>query len=114
VIAKPNGGQLHLLASHEDCDGRRRLVLVRLRGDAVRGALTQDATWVLTVDKDGGGGGFELSETEKNVHATPTRYHDTMLPARHIVARSRGHPHATPACVHCHQPACACGSDECG
>lgn len=62
-----SAGQLYLLANHEDCHGRRRLVLVRLRGDAAKGTLEQDASWVLRVD--GGGTSsdeFELADNEKN------------------------------------------------
>ena len=64
VIARP-GGELFLLANHEDCEGRRRLCLVRLRGDAQAGTLQQDATWVLRVD-DEGEGGLALNDNEKN------------------------------------------------
>ena len=58
-------GTLYLLANHEDCDGRRRLCLLRLAGDAGSGSLRQDATWVLRVD-DGPDGPFELQDNEKN------------------------------------------------
>ena len=65
VIVRP-GGQVFLLANHEDCEGRRRLCLIRLKGDALRGdALEQDGTWVLRVD-DGGPDGLELEDNEKN------------------------------------------------
>ena len=56
-------GAVHLLASHEDCEGNRRLCLVRLSGDAVSGGLRQEATWVLTVDDEPD---FELNDNEKN------------------------------------------------
>ena len=65
------GGRLYLLASHEDCEGRRRLVLLALEGDAAGGTLVQGASSVLRVhrggDGDGGvGAALELAEKEKN------------------------------------------------
>ena len=68
-----HGGRIRLLASHEDCDGRRRLVLLELGGEAERGTLAQRGTWVLRVEGAGGGGGgggggdaIELQDDEKN------------------------------------------------
>ena len=40
--------RLHLVASHEDCRGRRRVCLLRLRQEE-DGALIQEAAWPLTL-----------------------------------------------------------------
>ena len=56
-------GALHLLASHEDCEGSRRLYLVRLAGEAANGTLRQDAAWQLSVDDPPD---FQLNDNEKN------------------------------------------------
>jgi hypothetical protein len=60
------GGSLYLLANHEDCEGRRRLCLVRLEGDPASGGLRQGGTWVLRVDDDANGTTFQLQDNEKN------------------------------------------------
>ncbi len=51
--------RLRLLRRRQDCDGRRRLCLMRMAGDAASGTLRQEAVWVLRVD-DGPDGPFEL------------------------------------------------------
>lgn len=58
-------GRIYLLASHEDCNGLRRLCLLRIKGSAEHGTLEQDTTWVLQVD-DSPDGPFQLHDTEKN------------------------------------------------
>ena len=74
VLVRPSTGQMHLLAGHEDCMGRRRLALVSLAGDAMAdvdssiGAdgLQSEAIWTLHVDEASGGTGLALADTEKN------------------------------------------------
>ena len=59
-----HGGELYLIANHEDCHGRRRLCLLKLGltgGDGDGGSgLQQTHVWPLRID------GVELHDVEKN------------------------------------------------
>ena len=61
--AVTHGGELYLIANHEDCHGRRRLCLLKLGltgGDGDGGGLQQTHVWPLRID------GVELHDVEKN------------------------------------------------
>ena len=59
-----HGGELYLIANHEDCHGRRRLCLLKLGltggDDDGGGGLQQTHVWPLRID------GVELHDVEKN------------------------------------------------
>ena len=72
-----HGGRLHLVASHEDCRGRRRVCLLRLRQEE-DGALIQEAAWPLTlgaaVEEGGAKGQGRRGDSTPNStpNSTPT------------------------------------------